>query len=275
MYSQVYWQEHLSHDRIAYTHHGHFAEDGKIALLMGNEKTPMNTLELISGNTKKVQEVIRDYFTFETRTTRTGLGSKEILLIKAHDYDISGYGAFSIHAINDSLFIKDIQADIDFYYTDVITVEDAHILGGLLEDKECIADGNRYFLTQEDEILSVIELEEKFAYHEGLDGEVFQVSGDVPTNGSTALGAYDQLLNNSFKNELIERISNTLNRYSYNDFSFLHTDILMDTPIDIQFIEGGLYYLLESDDSYSVYYYSDENSVSGLFYELQKNRGDS
>ncbi|MDF1696307.1 MAG: hypothetical protein P1U56_10760, partial [Saprospiraceae bacterium] len=107
-FTQSEWQEHLSHDRISNGHYGHFIIDDDITLLMANAFTPMNTLETIKGNTQKEQEVIQEYFTYRSKTTRTGVDSKEILLFEAWDYDINGYGAHSIYERDNSFFNRSI-----------------------------------------------------------------------------------------------------------------------------------------------------------------------
>jgi len=274
--AQAEWQEHLSHDRRAYNHLGHYVIDGEIVLLMGNQRTPMNTLEVIRGNTIKEQEIVSNYFTFRAKTTRTGSDSKEILLFDAFEYDIPGFGAYSIHESNDEFSIRDIYADSNFDEVEFYTIDDAHLLGDPLEPKQCIAEGRRYYMTEDDIITFDMSTEGSLAFHEGLDGDAYQIWNglfrriDPPANGVIDLGDYDALYNNPFENQLIEREGNTLNRYSYEDLSFINTDILINEPIDIQFTEGGFYYLADSDDSFIVYYYSDQGSDSELFYELPK-----
>ena len=69
LHAQITWQEHLSHDRSAYAHLGHFIVNDDVALVMGNARFPMNTFETITGNTKKESELISDYFTYVPKTT--------------------------------------------------------------------------------------------------------------------------------------------------------------------------------------------------------------
>lgn len=279
-HSQNQWQEHLSHDRRAYSHLGHFLVDNELVLVMGNNRVPMNTLETIKGNSKKSQQIIGDYFTFEAKTTRTGFDSKEVLLINAHDYDISGYGTFSLHLAGNTFTIRDIYGNLDYNtqydLAEFHSIRDAHLLGGPLSPKECITYDKRYFLNEDDMITSEMDLDSRFAYHEGLDGDVYQVENDLfrrlvlPFNGSIELGEYYDLLNDPYNNQLVVRKGNNLNRYAYEDLTFVKTDSMVSPPLDIQFVEGGLYYLTESETSYSVFYYSEANSDSELFYELPK-----
>lgn len=274
--SQNNWQEHFSHDRVAYAHHGHFVVDGKIVLLMGNEKIPMNTIETITGNTKKTQEVIAPYFTFFTKTTRTGLDSKEILLKEPFDYDISGFGAYSIYERDDSFLNRDIQGDVNQPYDDYLYIIDAYMSGGPLDNKECITYDKRYYLSSDDEVLAIENLTDNFTYFEGLDGLPYQIIDGTlssiasPIKGPLDLGTYRMILNNPYKNQLVVVKDSSIHSFSYDDFSFVSADLLEAFILEIQFIEGGLYYLAETDNSYMIYQYSDETSTSELFYQIQK-----
>ena len=274
--AQQSWQEHLSHDRLAYHHHGHFLIDGQIVLVMGNLKPPMNTLEPIVGNTKKVQEVIGNRYTFESKTTITDVNAKEVLLIRPFDYDIPGIGAFSLHQFDDNFLTRDIQGDFT-YNGDEISVIDASMLGGLLDPKECVSYDKRYVLSADDQIISETDLDgTQVRFHEGLDGLSYQIEDGVfrrislPFNGNIDLGAYSRLVNNPFKFQLIEIENHLITRYSYDDLSLIGTEALIDNPLDIQFDANGFYYLTESEESYIVYYFSDNTSESDIYFELPK-----
>lgn len=273
---QIEWEEHLSHDRRAYDHLGHYIIDGDIVLLMGNQNTPMNTLEVIKGNSKKDQEIISNYFTFRKKTTRTGINSKEILLIDAFEYDIPGFGTYSIHKVDNDFNIRDIYADSNFDDVEFYTINDAHLLGSPTDSKQCITYDTRYYLDEDDMITFQQSTEGSLKFHEGLDGDAYQIWNGLfrrinpPANGVIDLEDYDALYNNPFDNQLVVRKENNLTRYSYENLAFVNTDILLAHPIDIQFIENGFYYLTQTDDSYIIYHYSDQNADSELFYELPK-----
>ncbi len=275
-HAQNEWQEHLSHDRLAYGHLGHFITNGKLVLVMGNELAPMNTIEIIEGNTKKSQEVITDYFTFQVKTTRTGIDSKEILLANSYDYDIPGFGAHSLHERNDEIIYRNILIErVDNIYVQVL---DAFMHRDMMDPKECIIDNKRHVLLDyQDEIEEVTDLEHSFRFHEGFIDTPYKIenglfkSTDSNIPGSITLNSNnDRLFNNPYENRLVQVEGNSLNHYSYADFSLVRTDILMNQAIDIQFVDGGFYYLTESEGSYIVFYYSDENLDSELFLELLK-----
>lgn len=276
-FGQNQWQEHLSHDRIAYQHHGHYLVNDEVVLLMGNLRPPMNTLETITGKSKKSQEIISQYFTFQTKTTRTGIDSKEILLVQPFDYDISGFGAHSIYERDNVFLNRNIQGDeYEYEYdSDYLFIHDAYMSGGPLDNKECIANNyERVFLNSDDQILSKIDIEGTFRYHEGLDGLPYQIHNGVfssisaPIITNFEIGTYSDILNNPYENQLIEMEDNLMKRYSYDDFSLVRTDMLDGTPVAIQFIEGGFYYMTIANDRYYIHKYSDDSESSLLHYIL-------
>lgn len=274
-YSQIVWQEHLSHDRMTSKHYGHFMIDGDLTLLLGNTFPPMNTLETIVANAPKAQEIIREYSSYETKTTRTGIDSKEILLKEAQDYDILGNGAYSIYERDDDFLIRHIQGDYYVEPEDALYIKDAYMSGGPLDNKECITlDNIRYYLNSEDVVLGSMEIDGNFVYHEGLDGLPYQIlngtlsSITIPPKGPLELGTYDMVENDPYENHLVKIEGTTATRFSYDDFSLAGMHELEANPFGIQFIEGGFYYFIKSTQEYTIYKYSNENSTSELLYEF-------
>lgn len=270
------WQEHFSHDRSAYEHIGQFVVDGNIVLLMGNWGGPMNTLETITGNSKKNAMVVSEYNEFlNIKTTTTGINEKEILLLNPWDYDITGLGVYSVRLINDAITTRDIQL-IDGEYP---FIYDAYIPSGALEPKEVISDyTNEWFtLDANDNIIGSVPLQNKFNFHE-TPNEVFQISGGIlnplflPSDhpGNLNLGSYDRIDNDPYRNHIAIMTSSEMKRYHAETGELIRTDQLSTDPIDIIFTEEGFYYLSENEDRYTVYIYNDDLSQSEVWYELQK-----
>ncbi|MDF1696306.1 MAG: T9SS type A sorting domain-containing protein, partial [Saprospiraceae bacterium] len=157
-----------------------------------------------------------------------------------------------------------------------IVIDDAFLSGGPLEPKEFITGNQRYHLDYMDQILFVDELTSSFAYHEGLDGTMYQISNGIFLNynggipGSIEIGEYDKLYNDPYSNHFVELEGNILIRHAYEDYSSQGTNELLFAPIEVQFIENGIYYLYETESMYTIAFYSYADSSSEVFYELAK-----
>lgn len=272
--SQEEWQEHFSHDRIAYMHIGQFVIDGEIVLMMGNWSHPMNTLETITGNTKKDVIVVSEANEYNIKTTTTGINEKEILMLNPFDYDFYGIGIYSLRLYNNAIHTRSIQLINDEYPN----LYDAYIPGGPLDNKDCVTNSKEWLtLDANDNVIGTVPLQNKFKFHE-TPGELFQINGTImnPIDlssdhpGGLDLGSYDKLENDPYRNQIAVISNNEMRRYAIENCELIRTDQLYEYPLEVIFTEEGFYYLVETDESYIVYDYSDELGLSEVWYELQK-----
>ncbi len=276
LYTQNEWQEHLSHDRIAYAHHGHFINaSGGLYITIGNQDSPMNTTEAIYGNKKKaLLRVHSENNTYDSKSVRININQNQLTLNTPWNQDTPGNGVYSI--------IQTSTQNINFRKVldiagDSLTITDIIFPIFPFDEKYCITSENKWYgLDHSNAVNWVSDIQGNLELHSGLNGESHKISNGAftsianPEKGSVELGSYDKLDNNPFQNQLIEFEEATINRYSYDDFSLIGSDILNGIPLDYLFVENGFYYMIESDNNYTVYFFSNENSQSVLYYELSK-----
>ncbi|MEM9546901.1 MAG: T9SS type A sorting domain-containing protein [Bacteroidota bacterium] len=269
------WQEHFSHDRNAYSHHGQFVVDGQIVLFMGNWEGPTNTLETLTGNVKKDVIVVSPNSTYERiKTTTLGIGEKEILILRPFSYDIYGYGIYSVRKQDDAFSIRDIytiEGQSPYH------VLDAYLPLDSTQNNECITDESEWIiLDKDDNILDKTDLNPLFFFHETAD-KLFQIEGgklipraDPDHISGIELDNVDMIENDPYRNNIAVIYQNEMWRYSIEDCGFLRMDLLEDAPMVVNFSEDGFYYLVDNEDSYIVYHYNDELLSSEVWYEYIK-----
>ena len=275
--AQVDWHEHFSHDRTAYRHLGQFIQDGKIVMLMGNWEWPMNTLETIEGRKKKNFEVVSQYNEYiNVKTTQIDVNHKEILLARPWDYDIQGLGVYSVRMKEDALQLRSIL-DIE---DDIYEIEDAYMPVDPTENKLCIIWPKELLtLDKDDNILANEELEVSLTFHETAHGlykiqngvlEPFDEGAIDPCQIST--GDSERVLNDPFSKTTAIVSGIEMQRYDLETCSLIRTDVMLGVPRVINFIEGGFYYLVESAEDITVYYYDDATQSNHVWYGTIKDK---
>ncbi|MDF1696308.1 MAG: T9SS type A sorting domain-containing protein [Saprospiraceae bacterium] len=272
--AQFNWDEHLSHDRIGFAHHGQFINDGSMYLLMGNENRPMNTLEKIIGNTpKEITQLVSEYNQYASKSKFMGKESREIHLIDPWDYDIFGIGVHRVQRNGNTIGFSSVKL-IANDYVDIIDVIFPGIPGF---EKYCVsADNKLYYLDFEDNIYSVTGFEGTMELHLSPLRIPYQIHNGVvsPLNTTSTLsldiGEYDRIDNDPYRNLLVELEGNTMHRYNFNELALVRSDSMVQSPIDFVFNETGFDYLTETEDQYLVYKYSDDDLQSSLLYQMEK-----
>lgn len=279
-YAQNDWQEHLSHDRTAYAHHGHFIHGG-LLLMMGNHTSPMNTTEKIYGNQKKGifwesanLNSTTDMNEYLYQSTRLGEEQSQVTLKAPLNYNILGNGVHSIIQTGPpNVSLRKIENPI----VHSLNIQDIIFPLSQFEGIYFITDESKLYSLDFGHAINWVEdYEGDLKLHNGLNSKAYKIHDGVfsnienPSQGSVFLGEYEKLDNNPFKNQLIEFEQTTVNRYSFLDFSLTRTDDVIGQPIDHLFVEDGFYYMTESDLNYTIYFFSDESSQSEVYYELPK-----
>ncbi len=281
-FAQNDWKEHLSHDRTAYAHHGHLIDaHGGIVLKMGNHTSPMNTTERIGLNTKSgvywtATDInsTSDLKTYTYQSTRLGEEQYQVTLKSPIEGNFTENGVHSIiqtSPVNTSL--RWIQNE------DLTSLNIVDIIFPLspFEGIHFTTDENKlYSLGFGHDVNWIEDFTGDLKLHVGLNSKAYKIHDGVfssienPNEGGVILEEYDKIDNNPFGNEFITINHLTINRYSYNDYTLTRSDDLLAAPIHHIFMEDGFYYLIETDQSYSIYFFSDDNSQSDLYYELPK-----
>ncbi|MEM9546902.1 MAG: T9SS type A sorting domain-containing protein [Bacteroidota bacterium] len=275
------WKEHLSHDRTAYAYHGHFLNEyGNIILTMGNHTSPMNTTEQIGLNRKSIVYWTNfginepsDLKIYSSRSARLGKEESHITLTTSIEGEFTENGVHSITQSNkNDIILRRIYNPV---LTSLNIVDITFPI--FLNNTYFITDENKlYHLDLIQEVISIEDFEGELKFHNGLDHKSYKIHDGVfsnlddPTTGSLSLGEFDKLDNNPFNNELIVIHNSTVERYSFDDYSLTRSDDLSAAPLHHLFVENGFYYLIESEQSYSIYFFSDETSQSELYYDLPK-----
>jgi len=130
-------------------------------------------------------------------------------------------------------------------------------------------DGNLFIL--ENGMLEAISPTPASAFHEGLNDNFFALRGDSlfayidnETDYVFTLPAdHTDLDNDPYLNSLVVRIGDVLQYYSYEDFSLTNMVSLEADAYSIQFIESGLYAMIESEDKYEILKY--DNGITPAF----------
>jgi len=271
-YAQSTWQEHLSHEYFSRVSNGHLLIDGELIIanwggaykIIGNEK-PESMLKYPPFMYQRI------------KSTRTGIDSKELLLLDAFDYDIPGLGFTSLRN-NNGVFWGKEQFGYEDFGTDFQSVPD-----GILSPKEEIHDqaidhdGNLNIL--DNGILETISPSPVSGFHEGLDGNFFAIRGDslfsyidneltfvleLPTG-------YIDLDNDPYNNSLVIKVDNELHWYNFDDFSHINMVLLPPNTYSPQFIESGFFAISILESSYEILEYKYGLTPSfETFYSLPK-----
>lgn len=266
---QSEWQEFLSHERSTSVSNGHLFINGDMHIAY------IDAVKKIEGNQKPEIKINYPAYMFQKiKTTRTGIDSKELLLLEAFDYDISGLGLVSLRN-NKGDFWGKYQfgfENFDFEYQQVL---DGIISpSGLIYEQVINYDGDLSRI--ENGMVETISPSPIQAFHEGLNDNFFAIKGDslmsyTDANMSSVLflESYDELLNDPYTNSLVIKNENQLQWYSFDDFALTQTLAIEPNSIGFQFIEGGFYQLAKTDTKYVIYKYF--NAITPAFetiYEL-------
>ena len=253
---QSEWQEFLSHERSTSVSNGHLLIDGKMHVAY------IDALKKIEGNQKP--EIGLNYPAYmyqRIKTTRTGIDSKELLLLEAFDYDIPGLGLVSLRNNNGTFWGKHQFGYEDFDFEYQFVPDGILSPSGLIYDQ--IINHNNDLIKLENGMIETTSPSPVQGFHEGLDHNFFAIKGDTLMSYTDAqmtpvliLESHDNLLNDPYTNSLVIQIDNQLLWYSYDDYTLTASQSIEPNTIGLQFFDGGLYQLVKTDLAYKVYKYT-------------------
>jgi hypothetical protein len=267
--SQSEWQEFLSHERSIISVNGHLLIDDTLHIAYNNG------LKKIIGNQKPDALLTHYPYMYQrTKITRTGINSKELLLFKAFDYDISGLGLVSLRNENGSFWGKE-QFGYEEFGTDFRSVPDG-IISPASQILDQVIDHHGDLVKLENGMLETTSPSPVDGFHEGLDDNFFAIKGDTLFRYSDTailpvffLGNYKNLLNDPYNNSLVIETEDQLTWYSYHDFTFTKSQPIAPNSRGIQFIVDGFYQLAITELGYAIYKYtSPEIPAFETIYEL-------
>ncbi|MFT6783566.1 MAG: hypothetical protein ACJA1A_003507 [Saprospiraceae bacterium] len=270
--SQSEWQEFLSHERSIISINGHLLIDNTLHIAYNDG------LKKIIGNRKP--EALLTHYPYmyqRIKATRTGINSKELLLLEAFDYDISGFGLVSLRNDNGSFWGKE-QFGYDDFGTDFQMVPDG-IISPIPQILDQVIDHHGDLMKLENGILETTSPSPMDGFHEGLANNFFAIKEDSLFSYTDTemipvffLGNYKNLLNDPYNNSLVIETDDQLTWYSYDDFALTNTLSIEPNTIGIQFIEDGFFQLVSTELSYVIYKYtSPDIPAFETIYELPFN----
>jgi hypothetical protein len=254
--SQSEWQEFLSHERSIISVNGHLLIDSTLHIAYNDG------LKRIIGNQKPDALITHYPYMYQRiKSTRTGINSKELLLLEAFDYDISGLGLVSLRNENGSFWGKE-QFGYEDFGTDFQIVPDG-IISPAPQILDQVIDHHGDLIKLENGMLETTSPSPVDGFHEGLDDNFFAIKEDTLYRYSDTailpvffLGNYKSLLNDPYNNSLVIENENLLTWYSYDDFTMIQSQVIEPNSVGIQFIEDGFYQLAITDLGYVVYKYT-------------------
>lgn len=267
--AQTEWQEFLSHERSLISTNGHLFINDTLHIAYNDG------LKKITGNHKPESLFTHyPYMYQKIKTTRTGINSKELLLLEPFDYDISGLGLVSFRNDNGQFWGKE-QFGYEAFGTDFQMVPDG-IISPSTQILDQAIDHNNDLVKLNNGILETTSPSPVDGFHEGLDDNFFAIIGDSLFSYSDNemafvihLGSYKNLLNDPYNNSLVIENENQLQWYSFDDFILTKTLSIESHSRGIQFIEDGLYQLATTDTDYVIYKYpSSETPAFETIYTL-------
>lgn len=249
--AQSDWQEFLSHERSLMSINGHLIIGDTLHIAYNDG------LKKITGNQKPETLLTYDPFMYQTKTTRAGINAKELLLLEAFDYDISGLGVVSLRNVDGSFWGK-TQFGAENFDFNFQQVPDG-IISPLPFIQDQVIDHNGDLAKLENGMIVYTSPSPISGFHEGLEGKFFAIKGDSLYSYTDEeilpvffLADYKNLLNDPYNNSLVLETEGQLQWYDYDNFSLINSKLIAPNSLGIQFMEDKFYQLTSNDNGYIV-----------------------